>query len=156
VKRAVVAVVMVLAVGAAGAAAAPKPRPAGVDWGTGHFTASEALKTWLADRGVRYEDWLQRHPRGAYLMTHQAPIRRRSGGAGATRPSHTRASAKNSAAMIAIYGLAGVLLILAAIPGSLLVRIVPMQHHPKLIAARTTFGAAGLTLVVGAIVASHL
>jgi hypothetical protein len=147
-----VAAVAILVLGAV-SAAAPKPRPAGVDWGVGHFTATEALKTWLADRGVRYEDWLQRHPRGAYLMTHPAP---------AVTPrfpdpivvSRARASSVSGAAILAIYGLAAALLLLAAIPRGVLVRMIPIEYHARLTPARTTFAAAGLSLGVGAIVAS--
>lgn len=155
-KRAVVvaAMLLALAAGSGGAAGAPKPRPAGVDWGAGHFTAPEALKAWLTDRGVRYEDWLRRHPRGAYLMTHPAPAAPRLGEPRRAGVSRAPASGLSGTSILLIYGLAAVLLLLAAVPGSVLVRVVPADHHPMLTPARTTFAAAGLSLAVGALVAS--
>jgi hypothetical protein len=160
VKRAVLAGAMILTLaagaGAGGAAAAPKPRPAGIDWGAGHFTAPEAWKTWLADRGVRYEDWRQRHPRGAYLMTHPAPARRTPDAPLLGGVSQARTSGLSGAAILAIYGLAVALLLLAAVPGRLLVGVIPIEHHARLTPARTTFAAIGLSLLVGATVASLL
>jgi hypothetical protein len=153
VKHAVVAAALVLALGAGGgdASVAPKPRPAGVDWGAGHFTASDALKNWLANRGVRYDDWLERHPRGAYLMTHPAPAARTPGA-----QARVRTSRVSGAAILAIYALAAALLVLAAVPGRLLVGVIPIEHHARLAPARTIFVAVGLSLLVGATVASLL
>jgi hypothetical protein len=156
VKRAIVAAVTILSLASgAGAAGAPAPRPAGVDWGAGHFSTPEALKIWLADRGVRYQDWLQLHPRGAYLMTHSA---RASGGsrAGAQLPPRARESGFTAPAKRTIYGLAAALLLLALTPSSMLVRVMPMRHDGRLTPARTTLAAAGFSLVLGVIVASLL
>ena len=138
---------LALAAGSGGAAGAPKPRPAGVDWGAGHFNAPEALKAWLTERGVSYEDWLRRHPRGAYLMTHPAPAAPRLGEPRQAGVSRARAAGLSGTSILLIYGL-------AAVPSSVLVRVVPADHHPMLTPARTTFAAAGLSLAVGALVAS--
>jgi hypothetical protein len=147
----VAATISALAVGLGTAQAAPKPHPAGVDWGNSHFTEPDQLSTWLADRGVRYDDWLRRHPSGAFLMTHPAaatsdPI--------APPVSRVRASGLSGAAISLIYGCAAALLLLAAIPSRLVVRVVPMRYGAALTPARTTFAAAGLSLGLGAIIAS--
>jgi hypothetical protein len=154
VKRAVGAAVVILAlvsgVGVADAKPTPAPKqPAGVDWGKGHFTAPDQLSTWLTDRGVRYDDWLQRHPRGGYLITHAAA---------AVRPAAPRARANGltGAAFLGIYALAAALLLLAFTPSNLLLRVIPIRHHPRLATARTTFAAAGISLVLGVIVASFV
>lgn len=139
---------LVSGVGAAAAKPTPAPkRPAGIDWGNGHFTDPEQLNTWLTDRGVRYDEWLQRHPRGGYLITHAAA---------AVRPAAPRARANGltGAAFLAIYALAAALLLLAFTPSSVLLRVIPIRHHSRLATARTTFVAAGISLVLGVIVAS--
>jgi hypothetical protein len=141
--------ILALVAGVGAAAAKPTPAPprqAGIDWGNGHFTAPEQLNTWLADRGVRYDDWLQRHPRGGYLITHAT--------SGRPPAPRARADGLTGAAFLAIYALAAALLLLAFTPSSVLLRVIPIRHHARLIPARTTFAAAGLSLVLGVIVAS--
>jgi hypothetical protein len=139
------------------AAAKPKPapkQPAGIDWGNGHFTAPEQLNTWLRDRGVRYDDWLQRHPRGGYLITHAAPARPAAPPAPPAPPAPANGS--TGSAFLAIYALAATLLLLAFTPSSVLLRVIPVRHHPRLATARTTLAAAGISLVLGVIVASFV
>jgi hypothetical protein len=141
---------LVSGVGMAAAKPTPAPKqPAGIDWGNGHFTAPEQLNTWLRDRGVRYDDWLQRHPRGGYLITHAAAP---------ARPAAPPAPANGSTglAFLAIYALAATLLLLAFTPSSMLLRVIPVRHHPRLATVRTTLAAAGISLVLGVIVASFV
>jgi hypothetical protein len=153
VRCAVVSAALLLAlvagVGAGSAKPTPAPKaPAGIDWGAGHFTNPEQLNAWLADRGVRYAEWLQRHPRGAYLITHA-----RRAGPPAPR---ARASGLTGAGFLAIYALVAALLLLAFTPTNVLLRVVPIRYHARLTTARTTFAAAGLSLVLGVIIVSIL
>jgi hypothetical protein len=48
---------LVAAVTAAGA-----PKPAGITWGSTRFTDLGKLSSWLGSRGVRDDDWAERHP----------------------------------------------------------------------------------------------
>lgn len=46
----------------------PESSPRVVQWGGRAFQTREDLSAWLAGRGVRYEVWASRHPRGAEAL----------------------------------------------------------------------------------------
>jgi hypothetical protein len=143
-------------VGTAHASAKARPRAVGVDWGSGHFSAAHELAAWLGSRGVRYADWAQRHPRGRYLLTH-APPKAHPPPVRVAAPPPPRHTARGPRpALRGIYGVAAVLLLLALMPSTVLSRLVPERHRARLVPARTTLAAAGLSLVLGVIVASLL
>jgi hypothetical protein len=157
VTRALIAAVVLLALGSAGAAAAaPAKKPAkpfGVTWGTRHFTDGSELRSWLGKRGIRYEDWLARHPRGRFLMTHLPPPAVPS----KTRPpvAATTGSGTGTGSRHA-YELASLLLLVAVIPLRLLTRVVPARYLPWTRSIRLALVGGGLSIALGSALASFL
>ncbi|MFL5963644.1 MAG: hypothetical protein ACJ757_12210 [Gaiellaceae bacterium] len=130
-------------------------QPAGVDWGNSHFNHPDDLSVWLSNRGVRYEDWLRRHPRGRYLWTH--PQRAAVPAVEQSRPSPPVAEGgPGSGAPRWMYVLVVLLLLLALTPSRLLARVVPGGRADSLGPARTALAAAALSLGLGVLIASLL
>jgi hypothetical protein len=144
-----------LASGVAMAGSRLPVKPAGVDWGNTHFSHPDDLRVWLGNRGVRYEDWLRRHPRGRYLWTH--PRHAGVPAAPQTRPSGPVAEAgAGSGAPHWMYVVVLALLLLAVTPSRLLAPVIPGRPVESLTPARTALAAAALSLALGILVASLL
>jgi hypothetical protein len=138
------AVLALVLVGAGAAAAAPKP--AGVTWGSIHFTDPGELSSWLSRRGVRYEDWARRHPAARYLLTHPAPR------AQTALPSERTVVATTSrvSAVVSVFLVFAFLLVLASAAGDYLVRLAHVPIEPgRVAAARLGAAGSGLALAIG-------
>ena len=158
------------------APAAGPQRPAGVDWGAGHFSGQHALRAWLSRRGVDYHDWVLKHPRGLYLMTHTIDVSSREGqsttpttsaGGVSTVPTDHAApsstvladssrSGMHSTGILAMFAGAGVLLLLAAIPLGSFGGALPDRLPFPLGWARTALALVAASLAVGASIAVAL
>ena len=153
--RAAIVAACVLALVGAGrlAASSGKHRSpaAGVTWGTRHFTTRSALTSWLSKRGIRYEDWLLRHPGGGYLMSHSAPAVAASAGR-TTAHGHTALGVTERM----LYGLAVLLFLIAAIPVGVIGRIVPHEHLSRTRSIRMMVAGGALSIAVGSALASFL
>lgn len=140
-------VVIALAlIGASAAAAAPNP--AGVTWGSIHFTDPGKLGSWLSKHGVRYEDWARRHPAAQYLLTHSAHAPR----AQTALPSERTAVATTSrvSAVVSVFLVFAFLLVLASAAGDYLVRLAHVPIEPgRVAAARLGAAGSGLALAIG-------
>jgi hypothetical protein len=147
-----VAVVLAVLAPVAAAQTAQDAKPAGVTWGSVHFTDSGKLSAWLGSRGVRYVDWARRHPSGRYLLTHPAAPARalvttRPGARFLIGPADATNRSKGS--VVALLFVAALLLALSAAGGAL-VRVAQPQVDPaRLTTAR--FGAAcgGVAVAIG-------
>jgi hypothetical protein len=157
-KVAVAAAVALLALAsAAGVAVAGSGLPvktAGVDWANTHFSHPADLSVWLNSRGVRYQDWLRRHPGARYLWTRPlpavVPVVEQS------RPSLPVAKAGAAGAPRWMYVLVAFLLLLAVTPSRLLARALPGRRLDGLGAVRTALAAGALSLALGVVIASLL
>jgi hypothetical protein len=133
-----------LAAGAANGAA----KPAGVTWGSVHFTDPGKLGSWLSRRGVRYSDWARRHPAAVYLLTHPAPpaqppvaTQRDVGGSTTT----TRLGAG-----VAVFLALAFLLVMVSAAGDVLVRLAGVPIDPQRVnAARLGAAGGGLAVAIG-------
>jgi len=153
-KAAVVAACVLALIGAGTSAASPAKHPSpalGVTWGSRHFTTRSDLTSWLSKRGIRYEDWLLRHPGGGYLMTHSDPGASASGG---RVPDHGR----NALGITerTLYGLALVLFLIAAVPVGVIGRIVPHEYLGRSRSIRMMVAGGALSIAVGSALASFL
>jgi hypothetical protein len=142
--------------GVAGAGTRVPDKPAGVEWNGVHFSTPADLRAWLGARGVRYRDWLRRHPGSAYLWTHPRrpalPVVQQP-----TLAAPVLASpAARSGAPRWLYAVVGLLLLLAVTPSRLLAPIVPGRSPYGLAAARTAIAAAALSVGLGILIASAL
>jgi hypothetical protein len=124
--------------------AAGAPKPAGVTWGSIHFTDPGRLSSWLSRRGVRYADWARRHPAARYLLTHPAPRARPTV---ATRRAVTGSTTKRLGTGVVVFLVVALLLVLASATGNLLVRLAHVPIGPERVAA-ARLGAAGSGLAV--------
>lgn len=136
-----------------GAAAAPGKHasPAGVTWGSHHFTTRSGLSSWLSQRGIRYEDWLLRHPSGGYLMSHSSPAGSLSSG----RSSTSRHIVSRVVRRM-LYGLAVVLLLVAVVPVGVIAQVVPPRYLGRTTSLRMMFAGGALSIAVGSALASVL
>ena len=141
-RRTATLVGIVFALLAAGTAAGA-PKPAGVTWGSVHFTEPGKLSSWLSSRGVQYADWAQLHPAAQYLFTHPAP----------TRPAATASPATTSdrlGAAFAVFLVVAFVLVLASAAGDLLVRLAHVSIDPATISAvRIGVAGSGLAVAIG-------
>jgi hypothetical protein len=141
-RRTATLVGIALALVGAGAAAAT-PQPAGITWGSVHFTDPGKLSSWLSSRGVRYADWAERHPAARYLLTHPAPTR----GAVTASPATTT---DRPGAGIAVFLIVAFLLVLASAAGDLLVRLAHVSIDPARVSAvRLGVAGGGLAVAIG-------
>ena len=147
-----IAIALAVLAPVAAARTAQDARPAGVTWGSVHFTDSGKLSAWLGRRGVRYDDWARRHPSGRYLLTHPAAPARTLV---TTRPGarfpigQPDASNRSKGSVVALLFVAALLLAVSAAGGAL-VRVAQPQIDPaRLTTAR--FGAAcgGAAVAIG-------
>lgn len=144
-RRSATLVVITLALLAAGAATAA-PKPAGVTWGSIHFTDPGKLASWLTNRGIRYEDWARRHPRARFLLTHPAPRKRT---VLPTRPSIGATTGRVSA-VVSVFLVFAFLLVLVSAAGDYLVRLAHVPIEPgRVAAARLGFAGSGLAVAIG-------
>lgn len=155
VTRAAIVAACVLALVSAGSLAASSGkhrRPAaGVTWGTRHFTTRSALTSWLSKRGIRYEDWLLRHPGGGYLMSHSAPAVSAASG---RAPAHGHTALGVTERML--YGLAALLFLIAAIPVGVIGRVIPHEYLSQMRSMRMLVAGGALSIAVGSALASFL
>jgi hypothetical protein len=153
---AVALIALAAGTGSAAAGSGLPDKPAGVDWGNVHFSHPAELSVWLSNRGVRYKDWLRRHPGSRYLWTHAQraaiPVVEQSPRAA---PPVARTGA-NSGAARWLYLLVLLLLLLAVTPSRLLARVIPGRQPDRLAPARTALAAAALSLALGVLIASSL
>jgi hypothetical protein len=148
--------VAALAVGSA-AAATPRTSPAGVQWGGVHFANRDPLAVWLGRRGVTYRQWLRRHPRGGYLLTHAPPpVVPRAVRRAPTPAAPLAATTSPVRGPFWAYAVAALLLACACTPSRLLVRAVPGKGQDRLVHARTALAASALSLALGVVIASLL
>jgi hypothetical protein len=153
-RAAIVLACLLALVGAGNLAASPGKRasPAlGVTWGTHHFTTRSALASWLSRRGIRYEDWLLRHPGGGYLMSHSAPAVSASGDRAPTHGHSTLGITERT-----LYVLALLLFLIAAIPVGMIGRIVPHEYLARIRSIRMMVAGGALSIAVGSALASFL
>lgn len=137
-----------LALVAAGAANGA-PKPAGVTWGSVHFTDPGKLGSWLSGRGVRYSDWARRHPAALYLLTHAAPPARppvaTQRDVGGSTTTTTRLGAG-----VAVFLVLALLLVMVSATGDLLVRLAGVPIDPQRVsAARLGAAGGGLAVAIG-------
>jgi hypothetical protein len=159
-RAAAVGLLVLALAGAAGGPASGKApaRPVGVTWGPRHFTDQLALRSWLSSRGIRYQDWLRRHPQGRYLMTHPAPRPKPAAPprSAVTTPAQVAAAAGThsigggSRFLIVLYGLAAVLLAAAAVPLMVVALAAPGLGPDRATSLRATAAGIGLSLALGA------
>jgi Na+-transporting methylmalonyl-CoA/oxaloacetate decarboxylase gamma subunit len=145
-RRTVTLVGIALALLAAGTADGA-PKPAGVTWGSVHFTDPGKLGSWLSDRGVRYGDWARRHPAALYLLTHPAPrvpVATQRGVSGSTTTT-TRLGAG-----VAVFLVLALLLVMVSAAGDVLVRLAGVPIDPERVsAARLGAAGGGLAVAIG-------
>jgi hypothetical protein len=131
-----------LALVAAGTAAGA-PKPAGITWGSIRFTDPGKLSSWLGSRGVRYDDWAERHPAARYLLTHPAPTRHAM-----TAPR--AATTDRLGVVFAVLLVVAFLLVLASAAGELLVRFAHVSIDPARVSAvRLGVAGSGLAVAIG-------
>jgi len=152
-KAAVVAACVLALIGAGTSAASPAKHPSpalGVTWGSRHFTTRSDLTSWLSKRGIRYEDWLLRHPGGGYLMSHSAP------GASASSGRVPHGQPALGITERTLYGLALILFLVAAIPVGVIGRIVQHEYLARSRSIRMMVAGGALSIAVGSALASFL
>jgi hypothetical protein len=141
-RRTATLVGIVFALLAAGTAAGA-PKPAGITWGSVHFTEPGTLSSWLSRRGVRYADWAQLHPAAQYLLTHPAPTRPAVAASPATKTDRLGAG-------FAAFLVLSFLLVLASAAGELLVRFAHVSIDPARVSAvRLGVAGGGLAVAIG-------
>lgn len=132
---------LVVVVGAsAGAAQADPPERGSVEWGGRSFSSADELARWLALRHESYEVWAVRHPDAARRIRPRVvvlPRRER-----AVEPAATPIVAGAAAGI----GAAILLLALAALPLSVLVRVHPLRNLPR---RRFELATSGIVLLLG-------
>jgi hypothetical protein len=157
--RAVILVALLAGAGTAVAGSGLPEKPAGIDWGNVHFSHPAELRVWLTKRGVRYKDWLRRHPGTRYQWTHArraaVPAVRQSPAVPPV-PVAVAVAVAGSGVPRWIYGFVVALLLLAVTPSRLLARIVPGRQPDGLAPARTALAAAALSVALGVLIASSL
>jgi hypothetical protein len=125
----------------AGGAQADPPERATVDWAGRSFSSGDQLEQWLTLRGRSYEVWAVRHPDAARRLLPRTTVL--PGVERSIEPTTTPIFA--GAAVGA--GAAILLLVLAALPISALVRIHPLRHLPH---RRFELATGGLVLLLAA------
>ena len=149
------AALVALATAAAVEGSGLREKPAGVDWGNAHFSRPTGLRVWLDNRGVRYEDWLRRHPRARYLWAH--PRRSPAPAVAPSPPAQpVTVAGAGSRAPRWMFLVVLLLLLLAVTPSRLLARAVPGRRASALAPARIALAAAALSLALGILIASLL
>jgi hypothetical protein len=131
----------------AGGAHADSPERATLDWAGRSFSSGDQLEQWLTLRGRSYEVWAVRHPDAARRLrprTMVLPPAEQS-----AQPAVTPVVA--GAAVGA--GAAILLLVLAALPISALVRVHPLRHLPH---RRFELATSGLVLLLAAAMVAAL
>jgi hypothetical protein len=132
---------LVVVVGAStGAAQADPPERGSVEWGGRTFSSADEFAQWLALRNRSYEVWAVRHPDAARRIRPRVevlPIRER-----AVEPTSTPLIAGAAAGV----GGAILLLGLAALPLSVLVRVHPLRNLPR---RRFELASSGIVLLLG-------
>ncbi len=132
------------------------PAPAGLEWGGTHFQAVGSLQSWLQSRGASYDEWLIRHPFGPYLLTTHpaaptATTPTASAGAGSVVPSpRPSGTARVRAFLPALYALAVLLLLMAATPYRLAVRIRPTLYPETARSLRVGSASIAVAVALGA------
>lgn len=131
---------LVVVVGvSAGAAQADPPERASVEWGGRTFSSADEFARWLALRNRSYDVWAVRHPDAARRIRPRVevlPMRER-----AVEPTATPVIAGAAAGV----GAAILLLGLAALPLSVLVRVHPLRNLPR---RRFELATSGIVLLL--------
>jgi hypothetical protein len=125
----------------AGGAHADSPERATVDWAGRSFSSGDQLEQWLTLRGRSYEVWAVRHPEAARRIRPRTTVLR------APERSVEPIAAPIFAGAAVGAGVAILLLVLAALPISALVRIHPLRHLPH---RRFELATGGLVLLLAA------
>ena len=131
---------LVVVVGAsAGAAQADPPERGSVEWGGRSFSSADDLARWLTLRNESYEVWAVRHPDAARRIRPRTEV----------LPSRERAVERNATPIVAGaaagVGAALLLLGLAALPISVLVRVHPLRNLPR---RRFELATSGIVLLL--------
>ena len=148
-RRTATLVGIAVALLAAGAATGA-PKPAGVTWGSVHFTDPGKLGSWLSGRGVRYADWARRHPAALYLLTHPAPPARAPVATRGAVNGSTTATTNRLGAGVAVFLVLALLLVMVSATGDLLVRLAGVPIDPQRVsAARLGAAGGGLAVAIG-------
>jgi hypothetical protein len=131
---------LVVVVGAsAGAAQADPPERGSVEWAGRSFSSADEFAQWLALRNRSYDVWAVRHPDAARRIRPRGdvlPMRER-----AVEPTATPIIAGAAAGV----GTAILLLVLAALPLSVLVRVHPLRNLPR---RRFELASSGIVLLL--------
>lgn len=129
----------------AGSASADPPERSTVDWAGRTFSSGEQLEQWLTLRGRSYEVWAVRHPDAARRIQPRTTVLQAPEGSvePSTMPIVAGAAVGAGAAIL--------LLVLAALPISALVRIHPLRHLPH---RRFELATGGLVLMAAAMLAA--
>ena len=125
----------------AGGAYADSPERATVDWAGRSFSSGDQLEQWLTLRGRSYEVWAVRHPDAARRLLPRTTVL-----PGVERSIEPTATPIFAGAAVGA-GAAILLLVLAALPISALVRIHPLRHLPH---RRFELATGGLVLLLAA------
>jgi hypothetical protein len=125
----------------AGGAHADSPERATVDWAGRSFASGDQLERWLTLRGRSYEVWAVRHPDAARRLRPRTMVL-----PGTERFVEPIATPIFAGAAVGA-GAAILLLVLAALPISALVRIHPLRHLPH---RRFELATGGLVLLLAA------
>jgi hypothetical protein len=131
--------VVVLGGVSAGAAQADPPERGSVEWGGRSFSSADELARWFALRNKSYEVWAVRHPDAARRIRPRVNV--------LPRPE---LSVQSTATPIVAGAAAGVgaallLLALAALPISVLVRVHPLRNLPR---RRFELATSGIVLLL--------
>ncbi len=125
----------------AGSAHADSPERATVEWAGRSFSSGDQLERWLTLRDRSFEVWAVRHPDAARRLRPRTTVL-----PGTERA--VEATATPIVAGVAVGAAAAILLlVLAALPISALVRIHPVRHLPH---RRFELATGGLVLLLAA------
>lgn len=131
---------LVLAVGAtAGVAKADPPERGSVAWGGRSFYSADELARWFALRNKSYEVWAVRHPDAARRIRPRVEVLPRR------EPAVEQTATPVVASAAAGVGAALLLLGLAALPLSVLVRVHPLRNLPR---RRFELATSGIVLLL--------
>ena len=125
----------------AGGAHADPPERATVEWAGRSFSSGDQLEQWLTLRGRSYEVWAVRHPDAARRLLPRTTVLPQA------EPSVELIASPVLAGAAVGAGAAILLLVLAALPISTLVRIHPLRHLPH---RRFELATGGLVLLLAA------
>ncbi len=128
-------------------ARADSPERATVDWAGRSFSSGDQLEQWLTLRGRSYDVWAVRHPDAARRLRPRITVL-----PAADRSVQSAVTPVVAGAAVGA-GAAILLLVLAALPISALVRIHPLRHLPH---RRFELATSGLVLLLAAAMVAAL